>query len=191
MRLVALLLALVSFGGGSVSAQEPLRPDVRDGPLFRLDSRLGFLVTSGDTFGDRPVWQIDGGIQLGPARPGRPPALGFTVGVSVGAAEFLGPTTTSTRVMGGIELPWALSSTLELVPAVQAGYLRAAEEDERSGFVSRWAIGIRILPRRQTFYFGFEPASLVTLPRPDDPVRGDPGARAALELGVLRFGWRF
>lgn len=167
------------------------RADSRAGILYRVDSRIGFLITSGQTFGDRPVVQIDGGVQFGAATPGGPPRVGLTGGFTIGAARFLGGTDTSIRFLAGAEFPWALSRSIELAPAVQAGYLKAFDEDERHGFTSRVAVGIRVLPSRGAFYFGFEPIALVTLPLPDATAEGDPGSRVAAEFGLLRFGWRF
>ena len=61
----------------------------------------------------------------------------------------------------------------------------------RGGFTSCVAVGIRVLPSRGAFNFGFEPIALVTLPLPDATAEGNPGSGVAAEFGLLRFGWRF
>jgi len=196
LALLAALAAIPAPPAPPLAAQTPPaaapgRPDQRDGLLVRLDQRLGFLVTSGEGFGDRPVWEVAVGLQRRAARPGSGPALGLTLGAGVGAAEFLGPTHASFRVMAGIEGTWSLSPVIELVPSFQAGYLEALEEDGRRGLVTRTGVGLRVLIPDRAFYFGFEPISLVTLPRARPSLPTDGGSRFAPELGILRFGWRF
>lgn len=134
-------------------------------------------------------------MQFGRARPGGGPALGLTLGASVGAAEFLGPSTISLRILGGVELPFAVyeawpgGAALELVPAIKIGYLRAFEEDERDGLTFRGAVGLRVLPGGGAFYFTFEPLALVALPSPGAGFSSG-GSQLALELGVVKVGWR-
>lgn len=189
---------------GPVSGAHAAGPDGRiraaepgDGPLLFVQSRLGYLITPDRGFTNRPFVQADGGVQLGPARVGGPPALALTLGVAVGAGEFLGEgSTLSARVLGGVELPWALAvrslgeHPIELVPAVQVGYQNAFGEDRRDGFTVRGAVGLRIFPGAGRFFFTFEPVSVVLLPRPDPPGKRD-SSRVAAELGILKMGWRF
>ena len=194
-----LTLALVTAVGrvGEIAAQSNAggdaleRPDRREGVLYRVGSGFGFLITSGEGFDDRPDVQLEGGVQFGAARPGGPPKLGLTGAFTVGAAHFMGGTYTSVRLLTGVEFPWTLSRSIELVPAAQVGYLKAFEQDERHGFTSRWGVEIRVLPAGGAFYYGFEPIALVTLPLPKVTSGVDAGSRVAPELGLLRFGWRF
>ena len=200
LRLIpfALLLALPPAGWAQSDVPAPgVRPDARDGLLFRVDARLGYLITGGQGFSDRPFVQIDGGIQFGQATVGGPPSLALTVGAAVGAGEFLAEAGTySLRMLGGVELPWAIDASVlgdrpvELVPAIQAGHQESYGEDERSGFTLRAALGLRLLPSSGTFFVTFEPAGFVLLPRPD-PAMDEGSSRFAAELGVLKVGWRF
>jgi len=158
---------------------------------------MGYLITAGQGFTNRPFGQIDAGVQLDPARPGSLPGFALTLGVAVGAGEFLARgSTVSTRVLAGIELPWAVAvpalgkNPVELVPAIQAGYQNAFGEDKRSGFTLRGAVGLRLLPGTGAFFFTIEPASFVLLSRPD--ALNDRGSsRFGTELGILKVGWRF
>ena len=191
---VAAPAAAQAQDGASGSRAE--RPDAREGVLWLLHSRVGFMVTGGDGFDDRAFVQLDGGAQFGRASVGAGPAIGLTLGTAVGASHFLGGTNVSLRVLGGVELPWALDVTafgdgpVELVPALQAGYLKAYDEDERSGFTLRATVGLRLLPGSSPFFFTFEPITFVLLPSPD-PSKAQDRSRLAVELGLLKVGWRF
>lgn len=191
MRLGPLALAGVAVAGPLGAQTGPADP-----LLFRVDTRIGFLVTGAGGFADRPLFQTDGGVQLGRARPGGPPAVGLTLGTALASGElFAEGASVSLRVLGGVEFPWALGSgtraqaPVELVPVFQMGYQIAFQDDRRRGFTARTALGLRIVPSRGTFFTTFEPFSLVWLPQPG---RGRAaGSRWGLEVGVLKVGWRF
>ena len=179
----------------STTAQSTNASD--DGLLFRIDSRIGFLITGTEGFADRPLFQIDGGVQFGRAKPGGPPALGLTLGASIESGEiFARSASISTRFLAGIELPWAIGgsatrrNTVEFVPAVQVGYQHAFEDDGRDGLTFRVAPGIRVFPSRGTVFLTFEPISFVLLAAPP-PAEDHGDDRFGWELGVLKFGWRF
>lgn len=180
----------------AVDARPAGRPDARDGVLFLIDTRLAWVVTLGEGFGDHPLIQLDAGIQLGRARVGRPPPIALIVGAAVGVGEALGKSNANVRIVGGIEVPFAVSmpalsaSAIEVVPVLEAGYLKVIDEDEREGFILRGSVGMRFLFGGTAFYLTFEPFSAVLLPPP--PAELDNGtANVAIELGILKLGARF
>lgn len=172
------------------------RPDDRDGVLVRIDGRFAWVVTEGEGFGDHPLMQVDAGVQFGRARVGRPPAVALVVGGSVGVGEALGKSNISWRVVGGIELPVAVSmpalsaSLVEIVPVLQAGYLKVVDEDKRKGFTLRASVGMRFLFDGTAFYLTFEPFSVVLLPPPPGGFNRRT-SKVAIELGILKVGARF
>ncbi len=185
-----------SAPSAAVSARPVGRPDDRDGVLVRIDARFAWAVTEGEGFGDHPLIQLDAGVQLGRARVGGPPAVALVVGGSVGVGEALGKSNLSVRVVGGSELPVAVSmsglspSSVEIVPVLQAGYLKVVDEDKRKGFTLRVTVGMRFLFDRTAFYFTFEPLSVVLLPPPPGGFNRST-AKVAFELGILKVGARF
>lgn len=189
-----------SLGGGQLEPEPTAgldRPDARDGVLVRIDARIGFMITGAEGLLDRPLAQVDGGIQFGRARVGGPPSLALTVGVALGSGDFLGEdATTSMRLLMGVEVPFALAGgfvgegPVELVPVVQVGYRTSYREASRSGFTARAALGLRLLPRETAFFLTLEPVSMTLLPSADESA-GSSGGRFAVEVGVLKLGWRF
>jgi hypothetical protein len=164
----------------------------------RVDARLGYLATGGDTFSDRPFIQLNGALEFGTARAGGPPLFGITAGVVAGFGDiFAASMTTSWRFLAGIETAWVLADGIdggvpraEFVPSIQAGYQTTGGQDERKGLTVRAGPGIRIpLNPDGKLLLTFEPVSVVLLPGPDG-VGGDEG-RIAWELGILKFGFRF
>jgi len=195
MKTPLCVAAMLGFFHANAIAQSP--GDSEDGLLFRIDSRIGFLITGSEGFADRPLFQVDGGLQFGRARPGGPPALGITLGASIESGEIFARTASiSTRFLAGIELPWAIGGSatrrnaVEFVPAIQVGYQHAFEDDGRNGLTLRVAPGIRVLQSTRTMFLTFEPLSFVLLaaPAPAEDLGDD---RFGVELGVLKFGWRF
>ena len=172
------------------------RPDAKTGILWLISGRVGYLITDSPGFSDRPVFQVDGGLQFGPARPGESPRVALTVGIALGAGDFLGESASeSYRLLAGVQVPVAVSggfigtSPVEIVPVVQAGYQRTYGQDDRAGFTGRTTIGLRLLPKSTAFFFTFEPVSLFLLAPP--PADASDGSRLALEIGIVKFGWRF
>lgn len=207
-RVVAVLLATALAGAAPpLSAQAGPAGGPEDGRrvLRRLDGRIGFLITGGESFTDRPFAQVDAGVQFGRARHGGSPALGVLVGAALGFGEILASdASASLRVMAGIEAPWAVApggaaGPLELVPAVQVGLQKAWAEDERDGFTLRAGLGLRVPIGDGTGHITFEPVSFALLSPTGRPVLPETGGdvpldetpRAAFELGILKFGWRF
>ena len=164
----------------------------------RVDARLGYLVTSGDSFSDRPFISFGGALEFGQARVGGPPALGVSAGIAGGFGDvFAASMSTSWRFLVGVEAAWALSDGVdggvpgaELVPSVQAGFQTTGGQDGRSGLTVRAGPGIRIplAPDGRTV-LTFEPVSLVLLPAPEGALEDE--GRLAWELGVLKVGFRF
>ena len=85
MKRTLCVVAMLGFCSVDVNAQS--NADSDDGLLFKIDSRIGFLFTGTEGFADRPLFQIDGGVQFGRAKPGGPPALGITLGASIESGE--------------------------------------------------------------------------------------------------------
>ncbi|MFV1988694.1 MAG: hypothetical protein ACC682_15575 [Gemmatimonadota bacterium] len=163
---------------------------------FAFESRLAFLISDTEGHPDRPVIGADARFTIRPARVGGGPGFGVTAGATVGFAEFFADVQSeSFRLVVGVETPWALSASglgknpVEIVPLVQVGHLTSNGGDERSGVVSRLALGLRIPLGDGPMYLAFEPIGLTLLPAPDDPHEGD--SRLAYELGLIKFGWRF
>ena len=164
----------------------------------RLDARLGFLATGGDTFSDRPFVQLGGALEFGTAQVGSPPVLAVTTGIVAEFGDiFAASMTMSWRFLAGIETAWALADGVdggapraEFVPSIQVGYQTDGGRDGRSGLTIRAGPGVRIpLDRDGRTLLTFEPVSVVLLPGPDDIVEDK--ARIAWELGILKMGFRF
>lgn len=164
----------------------------------RLDARLGFLATGGDSFSDRPFVQLGGALEFGTAQVGSPPVLAVTTGIVAEFGDiFAASMTTSWRFLAGIETAWVLADGVdggapraEFVPSIQAGYQTNGGRDGRSGLTIRAGPGVRIpLDRDGRMLLTFEPVSVVLLPGPEETVEDE--ARIAWELGILKFGFRF
>lgn len=164
----------------------------------RIDARLGFLATGGETFSDRPFIQAGGALEFGKAQAGGPPVLAVTTGIVAEFGDiFAASMTTSWRFLAGVEVAWVLADgpggsapRAEFVPSVQAGYQTDGGRDQRNGLTIRAGPGIRIpLDPDGRILLTFEPISVVLLPGPDGAVEDE--ARIAWELGILRFGFRF
>ena len=164
----------------------------------RVDVRLGFLATGGDTFGDRPFLQVGGALEFGEARIGGPAVLAVTTGVVAEFGDiFAASMTTSWRFLAGVEVAWVLADGrnggapgAEFVPSIQAGYQTNGGQDQRNGLTGRAGPGLRIpLDQDGRVLLTFEPVSVVLLPGPDGVVEDE--ARIAWEFGILKFGFRF
>ncbi|MFQ5530753.1 MAG: hypothetical protein ACE5FP_10470 [Gemmatimonadota bacterium] len=184
------LLGFVSLGLVALPAQGQTS--------LRVDSRLGYLVTGGDTFSDRPFVQIGGALELGRARAGAAPVLAVSVGLVAEFGDiFAASMTTSWRMLAGLEAAWVLAEgpdggapRAEFVPSIQAGYQTTVGQDERSGLTLRAGPGLRIpIASDGGMLLTFEPVSVVLLPAPDGPIADE--ARIAWELGILKLGFRF
>ena len=163
---------------------------------FAFETRLTFLISDTGGHPDRPILGADARYTIRPARVGGGPGFGVTAGATIGFAEFFADVQSeSFRLVGGLEIPWALSTSglgenaIEIVPLVQVGHLTSNGGDERSGVVSRLALGLRIPLGDGPMYLTFEPFGLTLLPAPDEVQDGD--SRLAYELGLIKFGWRF
>ena len=180
----------------AVNASTARGPDDRDGVLVIIDGRFAWVVTAGEGVGDHPLMELDVGVQFGRARPGGPPGVALLLGGGVGVGEALGKSNVSWRVVGGIEIPVAVTmpalseSLIEIVPVLQAGYLKVVDEDKRKGFTLRGSVGMRFLFNATAFYLTFEPLSVLLLPAPPGGFNNST-AKVAIELGILKVGARF
>lgn len=164
----------------------------------RIDTRIGYLLTGGNTFSDRPLVQVGGALEFGQTRVGGPPVFGVTAGlVAEFGNVFAASMTTSWRFLAGVEAAWALTDGVdgaapraEFVPSIQVGYMTTGGQDERSGLTVRAGPGLRVpLAPDGRMLLTFEPVSIVLLPAPDGVIEDE--ARVAWELGILKFGFRF
>lgn len=175
-----------------------IAPPLRAQTTPRLDARIGFLATGGNTFSDRPFVQLGGALEFGRTRVGGPPVLGVIAGLVAEFGDvFAASMTTSWRFLAGVEAAWALADGVdgsapkaEFVPSIQAGYMTTGGQDERGGLTIRAGPGFRIpLASDGAMLLTFEPLSIVLLPAPDGVIEDE--ARVAWEFGILKFGFRF
>ncbi len=188
--IVAALFGVQSLSGLAAQVDESRSP------RFAFETRLAFLISDTDSHPDRPILGVDARYTLRPARVGGGPGVGLTAGATVGFAEFFADVQSeSFRLVGGLEIPWAIAAAglgenaVEIVPFVQIGHLSSNGGDERSGLVARIAVGLRISVGDGPMYLAFEPFGLTLLPAPDEVHEGD--SRLAYELGIIKVGWRF
>ena len=179
--LVALLLPSTTFAGEGFAPERNPAPSGH----FRLDFKTAWGVTDGAGMIDHIVMEVTGGPQIGTASVGGPPAISPLIGAVGGIAEEGQP---SMRIFGGVELAFGLHKSLELVPGVFGGWLKAFKGDEREGGMFRVTLGLRVLSD-EDFFIVVEPVTLVVLPAP-------PGGftpyttHVSLDFGIVKFGGR-
>lgn len=182
--LILLIALLLPSGAG---AGEGFAPEKNPAPSghFRLDFKTAWGVTDGSGMIDHVVMEVTAGPQIGAASVGGPPAISPLVGGGGGIAEEGQP---SIRLFGGVEFAFGLHPSLELVPGVFGGWLKAFKGDEREGGMFRATVGLRVLSD-EDFFLVVEPVALVVLPAP-------PGGftpyttHVSLDFGIVKFGGR-
>lgn len=148
--------------------------------------RIGWMVTDGEGYVDRPVAEGTGAYAVVRSSRGRPGInLTGSAGVGIGDA-FAERTLWSFRFSGGVEGVFQRDA-ISLVPFGQLGYLTSMKEDERRGLFARVGVGVRI--SSGPVEYSIEPLSITVLPQSD--LASEDASRLAIEVGVFRIGRRF
>ncbi len=176
MNRITLLLILAVACSSLSSAQEVDLPGA-------ASIRIGWLLTAGEGYVDRPVVEGAGAYRV-LSGDGESPTVYATgsAAVSIGDA-FAERTLWSFRFAAGSEILFPVGPVY-LATFAQGGYLTSLKEDERHGVYGRFGAGVRIESGR--LMYSVDPVSVTILPLADNS--GADASRLAIEVGVIRIG---